>query len=56
MSLARITPGPKGFDQRTFECGKCEYVHREAVSTEPSKFRSDVTEGSQSADGVTSKL
>jgi hypothetical protein len=37
MSLARITPGPKGFDQRTFECGKCEFVHRQVVSTDPMK-------------------
>jgi transposase-like protein len=37
MSLARITPGPKGFDQRTFECGNCEYVHREAVATDKMK-------------------
>jgi ribosomal protein S27AE len=29
MSLARIT--------RTFECGNCEYVHREAVATDPMK-------------------
>jgi hypothetical protein len=27
MNLARITPGPKGFSIRTFECGKCEHAH-----------------------------
>lgn len=35
MSLARIGAGPKGFDQRTFECGKCEHVHKEVVATDP---------------------
>jgi hypothetical protein len=26
MMLARITPGPEGFDVRTFECAKCHHV------------------------------
>jgi hypothetical protein len=29
--LARITPGPSGFDIRTFECPACELVHRVVV-------------------------
>jgi hypothetical protein len=26
--LARITPGPSGFDIRTFECPACDHVHQ----------------------------
>jgi hypothetical protein len=26
--LARITPGPSGFDIRTFECPACDLVHQ----------------------------
>jgi hypothetical protein len=26
--LARITPGPSGFDIRTFECRACDHVHQ----------------------------
>jgi hypothetical protein len=39
MSLARIAPGPKGFDIRTFECGKCDYVHIISVEKDPMKSR-----------------
>ena len=28
MMLARITPGPSGFDIRTFECPTCDHVHQ----------------------------
>jgi hypothetical protein len=37
MMLARIAPGPPEFDLRTFECGKCEHVHKETVATDPMK-------------------
>jgi hypothetical protein len=37
MSLARIAPGPKGFDLHTFECGKCEHVHLATAETDPMK-------------------
>jgi hypothetical protein len=37
MNLARISPGPKGFDVRTFECSKCEYIHILTVATDPMK-------------------
>jgi hypothetical protein len=37
MSLARISPGPSGYDVRMFECGKCEYVLKEVISTDPMK-------------------
>jgi hypothetical protein len=31
MMLARITPGPGGSDLRTFECPKCNHVHKTLV-------------------------
>jgi hypothetical protein len=37
MGLARIAPGPKGFDVRTFECATCEYVHILTIATDPMK-------------------
>lgn len=39
MSLAGIAPGPSGYDLRTFECGKCEHVLKEVISTDPMKVR-----------------
>jgi hypothetical protein len=35
MSLARIAPGPKGIDIRTFECNKCDHVHIVSVEHDP---------------------
>ena len=29
--LARITPGPAGFDIRTFECPACDHIHQRVV-------------------------
>jgi hypothetical protein len=29
--LARITPGPSGFDIRTFECPACDDIHQVVV-------------------------
>lgn len=37
MNLARISPGPKGFDLRTFECSTCGYTHTISVETDPMK-------------------
>jgi len=37
MSLARISPGSNGCDLVTFECSKCEHVHKETISTDPMK-------------------
>jgi hypothetical protein len=37
MRLARIAPGPSGYDLRTFECSKCEHVFKEMISTDPMK-------------------
>jgi hypothetical protein len=31
MMLARIEPGPAGSDMRTFECRKCNHVHKTLV-------------------------
>ena len=31
MMLARIEPRPNGSDLRTFECSKCEHVHKVLV-------------------------
>jgi hypothetical protein len=37
MNLARIMPGPKGYDLRKFECGKCDHVITVTVATDPMK-------------------
>jgi hypothetical protein len=38
--LARITPGPSGFDIRTFECPECDHVHQAVVElADPMKSR-----------------
>jgi hypothetical protein len=37
MRLARISPGPSGYDLRTFECSKCEHVLNEMIATDPMK-------------------
>jgi tRNA(Ile2) C34 agmatinyltransferase TiaS len=39
MILAEISLGPKGFDQRGFECEKCGSVYRHTVVTDPMKSR-----------------
>ena len=40
MMLARIVPGPNGSDLRTFECPKCEHVHKLLVE-DPLKSSTD---------------
>lgn len=37
MDLAQIMPGPKGYDLRYFECGKCDHVITLTVATDPMK-------------------
>jgi hypothetical protein len=37
MRLARISPGPSGYDLRTFECSKCEHILKEMIATDPMK-------------------
>jgi hypothetical protein len=37
MMLARIEPGPVASDLRTFECPKCQHVHKVMVEPDPMK-------------------
>jgi Zn finger protein HypA/HybF involved in hydrogenase expression len=40
MMLARISPGPIGFEHRLFECPKCDSVQNEVVASDPMKSAS----------------
>lgn len=40
MMLARIMPGPAGYDQRNFECGRCDHVLTLTVANDPMNFDS----------------
>jgi hypothetical protein len=35
--LARISPGPTGFEQRTFDCSKCDHVEKIVFASDPMK-------------------
>ena len=35
MILASITPGPEGFDLRTFECRGCDHSYTAAIARDP---------------------
>jgi hypothetical protein len=35
MTLARIMPGPKGFDLRSFECAKCKRAATVTIAHDP---------------------
>src|SRR5436305_10369670 len=35
MMLARISPGPVGFEHRWFECPRCNSIQDEVVATDP---------------------
>jgi hypothetical protein len=37
MMLARISPGPTGFELRTFGCAKCNHVEKIAIASDPVK-------------------
>jgi hypothetical protein len=37
MMLARISPGPAGFELRTFDCAKCNRVERIVIASDPMK-------------------
>jgi hypothetical protein len=37
MMLARISPGPTGFELRTFDCPKCDHVEKIAIASDPAK-------------------
>lgn len=39
MMLARIAPGPSGFDIRTFECAKCDHVLTATIDADPMKSK-----------------
>jgi hypothetical protein len=39
MSLARIMPGPKGYDLRNFECAKCDHAVTVTIDTDPMKSK-----------------
>jgi hypothetical protein len=37
MTLARILPGPTGFELRTFDCSRCDHVEKIAIASDPTK-------------------
>lgn len=37
MTLARISPGPTGFELRTFDCSRCNHVEKIAIASDPMK-------------------
>lgn len=37
MALVRISPGQRGFEERTFECSTCERIERISVAVDPLK-------------------
>ena len=37
MMLARISPGPTGYELRTFDCAKCGHVERIVIASDPMK-------------------
>jgi hypothetical protein len=39
MMLERVSPGPIGFEQRLFECPRCDQVEISVIASDP--FKSD---------------
>jgi len=37
MSLAQISPGPTGFELRTFHCDRCDHVEKIVIASDPMK-------------------
>jgi hypothetical protein len=37
MKLAKIAPGPKGFELRTFDCSNCDHVEKVIIASDPMK-------------------
>jgi hypothetical protein len=37
MGLARISPGERGFEQRTFECATCHRTEKQSFAVDPMK-------------------
>jgi hypothetical protein len=35
MMLDRVSPGPVGFEQRAFECPKCDHVEVGIIASDP---------------------
>jgi hypothetical protein len=35
MLTADVTPGPNGFEQRTFECLKCGHAEKKILASDP---------------------
>lgn len=35
MALARISPGTRGFEERTFECSACDRTDKISVAVDP---------------------
>jgi hypothetical protein len=39
MMLERVSPGPVGFEQRLFECPKCNHVEINVIASDPFKSK-----------------
>ena len=37
MMLVGISPGPAGFELRTFDCSSCDHVEKIAIASDPLK-------------------
>jgi hypothetical protein len=37
MALARISPGKRGFEERTFECSTCQRIEKISFAVDPLK-------------------
>jgi hypothetical protein len=37
MNLAQISPGPIGFELRTFDCARCGHVEKIVIASDPMK-------------------
>jgi hypothetical protein len=37
MTLSRISPGPSGFELRSFDCPGCDHVEKIAIASDPMK-------------------
>jgi len=37
MMLARISPGPTGFELRSFDCAKCNHVEKIVIASDPTR-------------------
>jgi hypothetical protein len=37
MALARISPGKRGFEERTFQCGTCDRTEKVSYPVDPMK-------------------